>query len=460
MGDTIMSATAGISATAIEEVESFMSGLRKRNPGEGEFHQAVEEVARTLMPFMLENPKYIDAMILERMTEPDRVVIFRVSWQDDAGNVRVNRGYRIQCNNAIGPYKGGLRFHPSVNLSILKFLAFEQTLKNSLTTLPMGGAKGGANFNPKGKSDREIMRFCQSFMTELVRYIGKDLDVPAGDIGVGEREIGFMFGHYLRIAREFTGAMTGKGLAFGGSLIRKEATGFGCCYFVEEMLNRTGDGIKGKVCLVSGSGNVAQHTIEKINHLGGKAVTASDSDGFIHDPDGIRDEKLQFLMDLKNVKRGRIADYAEKYKCAYVAGQRPWGVKADLAFPCATQNEINEAEARTLLKNGLKGVGEGANMPSEEAATDAFLAAKILYAPSKAANAGGVAVSGLEQTQNAQRLHWSREEVDTKLQAIMKDIHATCVKYGAEGDWVNYVKGANLGGFVRVADAMLAYGVV
>jgi glutamate dehydrogenase/leucine dehydrogenase len=455
-----MSVTTEMSAKAVEEVESFMSGLRKRNPGETEFLQAVEEVARTVMPFILEHPKYRDAMILERMTEPDRVVIFRVSWQDDAGHVRVNRGYRIQCNNAIGPYKGGLRFHPSVNLSILKFLAFEQTLKNSLTTLPMGGAKGGANFNPKGKSEAEVMRFCQSFMTELVRYIGKDLDVPAGDIGVGEREIGFLFGHYLRIAREFTGAMTGKGLAFGGSLIRKEATGFGCCYFVEEMLNRKGDSIKDKTCLVSGSGNVAQHTIEKINHFGGKAVTASDSDGFIHDPDGIRDEKLAFLMDLKNAKRGRIAEYAEKYKCTYIAGQRPWGVKADLAFPCATQNEINEAEARTLLKNGLEGVGEGANMPSEEKATDAFLDARILYAPSKAANAGGVAVSGLEQTQNAQRLHWTRGEVDTKLQSIMKEIHAQCVKYGETNGWVNYVKGANTAGFVRVADAMLAYGVV
>jgi len=450
----------GLSAKAAEEIESFMSGLIKRNPGELEFHQAVEEVAKTLMPFILDNQKYQDAMILERMTEPDRVVIFRVSWQDDAGNVRVNRGYRIQCNNAIGPYKGGLRFHPSVNLSILKFLAFEQTLKNSLTTLPMGGGKGGANFNPKGKSDSEIMRFCQSFMTELVRYIGKDLDVPAGDIGVGEREIGYLFGHYLRIAREFTGAMTGKGLAFGGSLIRKEATGFGCCYFVEEMLNRKSDSIRGKVCLVSGSGNVAQHTIEKINHLGGTAVTASDSDGFIHDPDGIRDEKLQFLMDLKNVKRGRIAEYAEKYKCTYVAGERPWGVKADIAFPCATQNEINETEAHTLLKNGLKAVGEGANMPSDDAATDAFIDAKILYSPSKAANAGGVAVSGLEQTQNAQRLSWTRGEVDAKLQAIMKDIHTQCVKYGETNGWVNYVKGANTAGFVRVADAMLAYGVV
>lgn len=455
-----MALVKDLSSKAAQEVESFMSGLLKRNPGETEFHQAVEEVAKSVMPFILDHPQYRDAQILERMTEPDRVVIFRVSWQDDAGNVRVNRGYRIQCNNAIGPYKGGLRFHPSVNLSILKFLAFEQTLKNSLTTLPMGGAKGGANFNPKGKSEAEIMRFCQSFMTELVRYIGKDLDVPAGDIGVGEREIGFLFGHYLRIAREFTGAMTGKGLAFGGSLIRKEATGFGCCYFVEEMLNRVGDGINGKVCLVSGSGNVAQHTIEKINDFGGKAVTASDSDGFIHDPDGIRGEKLQFLMDLKNMRRGRISEYAEKYKCKYVDGQRPWGVKADIAFPSATQNEINEAEAHTLLKNGLKAVGEGANMPSEEGATDAFLDAKILYAPSKAANAGGVAVSGLEQSQNAQRLHWTRGEVDTKLQSIMKEIHAQAVKYGENGGWVNYVKGANTAGFVRVADAMLAYGVV
>jgi glutamate dehydrogenase/leucine dehydrogenase len=324
----------------------------------------------------------------------------------------------------------------------------------------MGGGKGGANFNPKGKSDSEVMRFCQSFMTELVRYIGKDLDVPAGDLGVGEREIGFLFGHYLRLAREFTGAMTGKGLAFGGSLIRKEATGFGCGYFVEEMLNRKGESIRGKKCLVSGFGNVAQHTMEKINHLGGIVLTASDEDGFVYDPDGIRDEKLKFLMDLRNVKRGPVSEYAEKFKCTFVPGARPWGVPADIAFPSATQNEITEAEARTMLKNGLIAVGEGANMPSEVGATEAFQAARILYAPSKAANAGGVAVSGLEQTQNAQRLHWTWGEVDTKLQAIMKDIHATCVKYGTEGDWVNYVKGANLGGFLRVADAMLAYGVV
>ncbi len=449
------------SAAVIEEVETFMSGLRKRNPGETEFHQAVEEVTRTLMPFILDNRKYRDAAILERLTEPDRVVIFRVSWQDDQGNFRVNRGYRVQNNNAIGPYKGGLRFHPSVNLSILKFLAFEQTFKNSLTTLPMGGGKGGANFNPKGKSDAEVMRFCQSFMTELVRYIGKDLDVPAGDIGVGEREIGFLFGYYLRIAREFTGAMTGKGLAFGGSQIRKEATGFGCVYFVEEMLNRVGDTVRGKTCLVSGSGNVAQHTIEKIGHMGGLAVTASDSDGFIYDPNGIKDEKLQFLMKLKNVDRGRIREYSDKYRCEYHEGGRPWTVPAQIAFPCATQNEITEDDAHLLLKNGLMCVGEGANMPSEVPAIDAFLDAKILFAPSKAANAGGVAVSGLEQTQNAQRLSWTRGEVDTKLQAIMRDIHAQCVKYGEDGDaWVNYLRGANVAGFVRVADAMLAYGVV
>jgi glutamate dehydrogenase/leucine dehydrogenase len=456
-----MATVVGESAAALQEVEQFMSGLEKRNPGEPEFHQAVEEVARTLMPFILEHSKYKDAQILERLTEPDRVIIFRVSWQDDQGQVRVNRGYRVQNNNAIGPYKGGLRFHPSVNLSILKFLAFEQTFKNSLTTLPLGGGKGGANFNPKGKSDNEVMRFCQSFMAELVRYIGKDLDVPAGDIGVGEREIGYLFGYYLRIAREFTGAMTGKGLSFGGSQIRKEATGFGCVYFVEEMMNRVGDTIRGKTCLVSGSGNVAQHTIEKVNHLGGSVVTASDSDGFIYDPNGIKDEKLRFLMELKNVERGRIREYAEKYSCEYFEGERPWKIPADVALPCATQNEISEEEAHLMLKNGLMCVGEGSNMPSDVAAIDAFLDAKILFAPSKAANAGGVAVSGLEQTQNAQRFSWTRGEVDTKLQAIMRDIHAQCVKYGEDGnDWVNYLQGANIAGFVRVADAMLAYGVV
>jgi len=448
------------SAAVKEECECFMAGLRKRNPGETEFHQAVEEVAESLMPFLLDNPKYQEAQILERLTEPDRIIIFRVSWLDDTGHYRVNRGYRVQCNNAIGPYKGGLRFHPSVNLSILKFLAFEQTLKNSLTTLPMGGAKGGANFNPKGKSNNEIMRFCQSFMTELAKHIGEDLDVPAGDIGVGEREIGFLFGQYIRMSHKFTGAMTGKGIPFGGSLVRKEATGFGCVYFTEEMLNRIGDSVQGKTCLVSGSGNVAQHTIEKVNHLGGKVVTASDSGGFIYDPEGIQEEKLDFLMELKNKRKGRVFEYAEKYGCDYFEGKRPWGVPADIAFPSATQNEIDEEDARTLVRNGIVAVSEGANMPSVAAAARLFLDAKILYAPSKAANAGGVTVSGLEQTQNSQRQSWTWGEVDTKLQAIMKDIHAQCVKYGEEGDWVNYVNGANLGGFVRVADAMLAYGVV
>jgi len=438
-----------------------MSGLVRRNPGESEFHQAVLEVLESLMPFILDNPQYTEAQILERMTEPDRVIVFRVSWMDDDGNFRVNRGYRVQCNNAIGPYKGGLRFHPSVNLSILKFLGFEQTLKNSLTTLPMGGAKGGANFNPKGKSDAEVMRFCQSFMTELTKHIGKDKDVPAGDIGVGAREIGYLFGQHMRMTNEFTGALTGKGLAYGGSLIRKQATGFGCVYFVEEMFNRNGDSIEGSTCVVSGSGNVAQHTIEKINDLGGKAVTASDSNGYIHDPDGIDDEKLAYLMELKNVQRGRISEYAKKFKCKYYEGERPWSVPCDIAFPSATQNEISEKDAKLLLKNGVRAVGEGANMPTELGGVHAFQKAQILYAPSKAANAGGVAVSGLEQSQNALRMSWTADEVDAKLLVIMKDIHAQCVKYGGgENEHVDYVRGANLAGFVRVADAMLAYGVV
>ncbi|PCJ54973.1 MAG: NADP-specific glutamate dehydrogenase, partial [Candidatus Hydrogenedentota bacterium] len=407
-----------------------MSGLIRRNPGELEFHQAVLEVVESVMPYILDNPVYEKAQILQRMTEPDRVIIFRVSWEDDGGNFRVNRGYRVQCNNAIGPYKGGLRFHPSVNLSILKFLGFEQTLKNSLTTLPMGGAKGGANFNPKGKSDREVMRFCQSFMTELTKHIGKDKDVPAGDIGVGAREIGYLFGQHMRMTNEFTGTLTGKGLEFGGSLIRKEATGFGCVYFVEEMFNRIGNSIKGKTCVVSGSGNVAQHTIEKILHLGGKPVTASDSGGFIHDPNGIDMDKLEFLMELKNIKRGRISEYADKFKCEYHEGERPWSVPCDVAFPSATQNEITEKDAKTLLKNRVKAVGEGANMPTELGGVHAFLKAEILYAPSKAANAGGVTVSGLEQSQNALRMSWTAAEVDAKLQVIMKDIHAQCVIYG------------------------------
>ena len=442
------------------EVQRFMQGLVQRNPNEPEFHQAVQEVAESLMPFLLEHPKYRDAMILERMTEPDRVISFRVCWQDDAGKVRLNRGYRVQFNNTIGPYKGGLRFHPSVTLSILKFLGFEQTFKNSLTTLPMGGAKGGSDFDPKGKSDAEVMRFCQSFMVELARHIGKDIDVPAGDIGVGAREIGFLFGMYKRLANEFTGTITGKGLNFGGSLIRTEATGYGCVYFSAEMLKRLGDGMKGKLCLVSGSGNVSQYTIEKATQLGAKVVTASDSDGTIHDPAGIDAEKLAYLVELKNVRRGRIAEYAKKYKCEYLPGKKPWGIKADVAFPCATENEIHLADAQAMLQNGIRVVAEGANMPTHIDAVHLFLEKKILFAPGKASNAGGVAVSGLEQTQNAMRLSWSREEVDQRLQDIMRSIHTACVKYGTAGDHVNYVQGANIGGFVKVAEAMLAYGVV
>jgi len=444
-----------------KKVDCFMQGLRRRNHGQPEFHQAVQEVVESIMPYLLENPKYRKAQILERMTEPDRIITFRVSWMDDEGNYRVNRGYRVQCNNAIGPYKGGLRFHPSVNESILKFLGFEQTLKNSLTTLPMGGAKGGANFNPKGKSDNEVMRFCQSFMTELTKHMGKDRDVPAGDIGVGAREIGFLFGQYIRMINEFTGALTGKGLEYGGSLIRKEATGYGCVYFVEEMFERIGDSVKDKVCVVSGSGNVAQHTIEKLLHFGAKPITASDSSGFIHDPDGITMDKLNYIMDLKNNRRGRISEYAEKFDCEFHEGKRPWIVPCDIAFPSATQNEISAEDAQTLLDNGLRAVGEGANMPTEIGGVHIFQKNKILYAPSKAANAGGVAVSGLEQTQNAQRYSWTAEEVDAKLKEIMKEIHTQCVKYGGgTNEHIDYVNGANLAGFIRVADAMLAYGVV
>ena len=444
-----------------QEVDSFMQGLRRRNEGQPEFHQAVQEVAESIMPYLLENPKYREAQILERLAEPDRIITFRVSWMDDGGNFRVNRGYRVQCNNAIGPYKGGLRFHPSVNESILKFLAFEQTLKNSLTTLPMGGAKGGANFNPKGKSDNEVMRFCQSFMMELAKHIGKDTDVPAGDIGVGAREIGFLFGQYMRIVNEFTGALTGKGLEFGGSKMRKEATGYGCVYFVEEMYQRIGDSVEGKVCAVSGSGNVAQHTIEKLLHLGAKPITASDSGGFIHDPDGITMDKLHYLMELKNIRRGRISEYAEHFGCEYHEGKRPWIVPCEIAFPSATQNEISAEDAQSLVDNGVKAVGEGANMPTEIGGVHVFQKAKVLYAPSKAANAGVVTVSGLEQSQNSQRFSWTAEEVDIKLKEIMKEIHTQCVKYGGDtNEHIDYVNGANLAGFIRVADAMLAYGVV
>lgn len=441
-------------------VEKFMIGLKRRNPGEPEFHQAVEEVAHTVMPFVLDHEKYKNAGILERMTEPDRIVIFRVCWEDDQGNIRANRGYRVQFNNSIGPYKGGLRFHPSVNLSVLKFLGFEQTFKNSLTTLPMGGGKGGADFNPKGKSDREVMRFCQSFMTQLCRHIGPNIDVPAGDIGVGGREVSYMFGQYKRLTGEFTGALTGKGIAFGGSLIRTEATGYGNVYFTNEMFKHKGDSLEGKTCVVSGSGNVAQYTIEKINHLGGTVVTASDSSGFIHDPAGIKDEKLDFLKDLKNNKRGRISEYADKYGCTFQSGQRPWAVPCQAAFPCATQNELFGEDAQTLVNNGCIAVGEGANMPSNIDAINHFVKNKVMFGPSKAANAGGVAVSGLEMTQNSMRLSWDSEELDVRLQNIMKSIHKQCVTYGDDNGSVNYVKGANIAGFVKVADAMLAYGVV
>ena len=447
-------------AEADAYLESFMNGLKRRNPDQPEFHQAVHEVARDIVPFLEDKKAYKDAHVLDRMTEPDRVIIFRVCWTDDENNVRVNRGTRVQFNNAIGPYKGGLRFHKSVNLSILKFLGFEQTFKNSLTTLPMGGGKGGANFNPHGKSDGEVMRFCQAFMTELYRHIGPQTDIPAGDIGVGAREVSYLFGQYKRLVNEFTGTITGKGLAFGGSLIRTEATGYGCVYFAREMLGTRGEDIKGKNCIVSGSGNVAQYTAEKILQLGGKVLTLSDSGGFIHDPDGINEEKLAWVVDLKTQRRGRISEYVEKWGGEYHEGKRPWIVPCDLAFPCATQNELNEDEAKTLVKNGCQLVSEGANMPSSIEAINTFLDAKILFGPAKAANAGGVAVSGLEQTQNAMRLSWSREEVDKQLLDIMKNIHATCVEHGKEGDFINYVRGANIGGFIKVADAMLAYGVV
>jgi glutamate dehydrogenase/leucine dehydrogenase len=414
----------------------------------------------TIIPFIEENPIYKEAKILERIVEPERVLMFRVPWLNDKGEVQVNRGFRIEMNSAIGPYKGGLRFHPTVNLGILKFLAFEQVFKNSLTTLPMGGGKGGSDFDPKGKSDNEVMRFCQSFMSELFRHIGANTDVPAGDIGVGGREIGFLFGQYKRLRNEFVGVLTGKGIEWGGSLIRPEATGYGTVYFAEEMLKTRGDSMKGKVCTVSGSGNVAQYAIEKATQFGAKCVTASDSSGFIYDPNGIDAEKLAYIMELKNVKRGRIKEYAEKYGVEYHAGERPWGIKCDVAMPCATQNEVNEEEAKALIANGCYVVSEGANMPSSPEAIAIYQDAKILYGLGKAANAGGVAVSGLEMSQNSLRLSWTREEVDARLHQIMKDIHTTCVKYGKEGDYIDYVKGANIGGFVKIADSMLAQGVV
>ncbi len=448
-------------AAAREELDHFMAGLRKRNPGEPEFHQAVHEVAEVLVPFTLEHTEYRDAQILERMTEPDRVVIFRVTWEDDAGNIRANRAWRVQFNNAIGPYKGGLRFHPDVTLSVLKFLGFEQVFKNSLTGLPMGGGKGGANFNPKGKTDREVMRFCHSLMIELHRHIGEHTDVPAGDVGVGAREISFMFGQYLRLANRFSGILTGKGLAFGGSLVRTEATGYGAVYFCRDMLAHHGDTVEGKTALVSGSGNVALYTMEKLEQLGARAITASDSGGFVHDPDGITGEKLEWLIDLKENRRGRIHQYAERFGVEFHEGQRPWAVPADLAFPSATQNEIDGDDAKALVANGVRAVVEGANMPSDLDAVHVFRSAGTLYAPSKAANAGGVAVSGLEQSQNALRISWTHDEVDERLKEIMRGIHLACVRYGDGGDGrVDYVKGANIAGFVKVADAMLAYGVV
>ncbi|MDH3763736.1 MAG: NADP-specific glutamate dehydrogenase [Gammaproteobacteria bacterium] len=441
-----------------EYLERFMNGVKKRNPGEIEFHQAVSEVAATIFPYIADKPIYHKMQILERMVEPDRVVMFRVPWTDDKGNIRNQRGYRVQFNNSIGPYKGGLRFHPSVNLSVLKFLGFEQTFKNSLTGLPMGGGKGGADFNPKGKTDNEVMRFCQSFMTELHRHIGEDTDVPAGDIGVGAREIGFLFGQYKRIENRFVGVLTGKGMEFGGSKIRTEATGYGTVYFMQNMLERIGDSLDGKTVCVSGSGNVATYAVEKVNHLGGKVVTLSDSSGFVHDPDGIDAEKLAFVMDLKQVRRGRIGEYADEYKSATFHEGRPWGVPCEIALPCATQNEINQAEAEILLKNGCIGVSEGANMPTELAGIEAFQQAQILYAPSKAANAGGVAVSGLEMSQNSARIAWSEEELDKLLKDTMLRIHDSCVAYGENKDHVDYLAGANIAGFIKVADAMLAYG--
>jgi len=443
-----------------KDIETFMDKVKEKNAGENEFHQAVEEVVETLMPYINKHPRYKQAKILDRMTEPERVVMFRVPWIDDNSDVQINRGFRIEMNSALGPYKGGLRFHPSVNLSILKFLAFEQVFKNSLTQLPLGGGKGGSDFDPKGKSDMEVMRFCQSFMTELSRHIGPNTDVPAGDIGVGGREIGYLFGQYKRLRNEFSGVLTGKGLNWGGSLIRPEATGYGSTYMAVEMLKTKKESFKGKKVAVSGSGNVAQYTAEKVLQLGGKVVTLSDSSGMIHDPDGIDKDKLNYVMELKNVKRGRIKEYAEEYDATYEAGKRPWNVPCDVAFPSATQNEISKDDAQSLIDNGCMCVTEGANMPTTPEGVEVFQDAKILYAPGKAANAGGVATSGLEMSQNSMRLSWTREEVDEKLRNIMINIHAACRKYGKDGNYVDYVKGANIAGFVKVADAMLDQGVV
>ena len=441
-------------------VEDFMAMIEHKNPNEPEFHQAVHEVVESLWSFLQDNQDYIYSGVMQRVVEPERVIMFRVPWRNDKGDVEVNRGYRIEFNSALGPYKGGLRFHPSVNLSILKFLGFEQVFKNSLTTLPMGGGKGGSDFDPKGKSDNEVMSFCQSFMTELSRHIGPDTDVPAGDIGVGGREIGYMFGQYKRVRNEFTGVLTGKGLNWGGSLIRPEATGYGCVYFVDEMLKHTNNSLDGKCVVVSGSGNVAQYATEKVTHLGGKVITLSDSSGFIHDPDGIDEEKLKWVIDLKNNKRGRIKEYADNFGCEYFDGKRPWGIKCDVALPCATQNEINDSDANELVKNGVVAISEGANMPSDPEAINIFQSSKVLFGPGKAANAGGVAVSGLEMSQNSMRIKWERDEVDNKLFNIMQNIHSSCVEHGSEDKAVDYVKGANIAGFIKVADAMIDQGVV
>jgi len=441
--------------------DEFMDYVKKKNPGENEFHQAVEEVVHSVWEFIQKNPDYSRQHILERLVEPERVIIFRVPWRDDKGNIHVNRGFRVEFSSTLGPYKGGLRFHPTVDLGILKFLGFEQILKNSLTTLPMGGGKGGSDFDPKGKSDNEVMSFCQSFMTELQRHVGQNTDVPAGDIGVGSREIGYLFGQYKRIRNEFTGVLTGKGIEWGGSLLRPEATGYGLVYFVQYMLISKGDSLKGKLVAISGSGNVAQYACEKVTQLGGKVITLSDSNGTIHDPDGITAEKLAFVFELKNVKRGRIREYAEKYGVTYLQGKNPWSVKCDVALPCATQNEISQEDAEELVKNGCSLVAEGANMPTQPEAVRVFQKNKVLFAPGKASNAGGVAVSGLEMSQNSLRSAWTREEVDAKLQHIMKEIDQQCVKYGKQPDGsVDYVKGANIGGFVKVAQAMIDEGLV
>ncbi|AWH73623.1 NADP-specific glutamate dehydrogenase [Dokdonia sp. Dokd-P16] len=445
-----------------DSIKKFVDYVAKSNPNEPEFMQAVHEVAETVIPFIEKNPQYQGKKLLERMVEPERTIMFRVPWTDDSGEIQVNRGYRVEFNSAIGPYKGGLRFHPSVNLSILKFLGFEQVFKNSLTTLPMGGGKGGSDFDPKGKSDAEVMRFCQSFMSELSRHIGPNTDVPAGDIGVGGREIGYMFGQYKKLRNEFTGVLTGKGLSYGGSLMRPEATGYGDVYFAQSMLKTKGETFEGKTVAVSGSGNVAQYATEKVTQLGGKVITMSDSGGYIVDNDGIDAEKLAFIMELKNVKRGRISEYTEKYTSAeYHEGKRPWGTKVDVALPCATQNELDGDEAKTLVDNGCICVAEGANMPCTPEAIEVFHKAKILFSPGKASNAGGVATSGLEMSQNSLRYNWTAEEVDEKLHNIMLDIHEACVTYGKDEDgYVDYVKGANVAGFVKIADAMLAQGVV